>query len=92
MKNLLLVIATLALIGLLGYATYEYNQRPKAAPNTVATSEYNKVVETMELHDSVNAANQAESQKKIDTLVTQRNTLCTTYKTAKVVVPATLCQ
>lgn len=93
MKKLALLLAcVVALTGLFLAAIYHYDRQPKPQPTTVAASQYTAVKNELITHDQVNQHNLAQAQIKITNLTNQRNTLCTTYKTAKVVIPADLCQ
>lgn len=92
-KPLLVIVSFLIVVGVLtGVAAYKYDNRPKTVATTVSIDKYNQVIEVTKTHDAVNNKNVLILQSQIDKLTQQRAVLCTNFKAAKVVVPATLCQ
>lgn len=93
-RTILFSFLLLALVFAFAYGAYEYKKHP-AAPTTVSIQKYNHAVDvaTQAKRDyAIEAAKNTQAQAQIQAIVTQRNTLCTTYKTAKPALNPALCQ
>lgn len=85
-----ILIIVLAVVGVIGASIYEYQHRAKVTPGTTsqqALNERQDALKALAIHDAVNKSNLDAANAQITTLTSQKATLCTQIKTAKLVNP-----